>query len=69
MSRERDEAAGFRHIGWLSATLFRVFGPADLASGPLTGTRDDPAYRQRLQRERVQARRAATAGKRRLPPR
>ena len=64
MSRTSDEAAGFRHITWLSAMLFRVFGPAHIPDGPLAGTRYDPVYRQRLQRERVRARRAALADRR-----
>jgi len=53
-SRAKDESEGLRHMSWVSAVLFRAFGPADLEKGPLTGTRYDPAYRdrQRLEHER-----------------
>jgi hypothetical protein len=64
VSRASDEAEGFRHISWLSAMLFRIFGPAHIPDGPLVGTRYDPAYRQRLQRGRAEARRAATRQRR-----
>jgi hypothetical protein len=61
VSRTSDEAEGFRHISWISAMLFRVFGPADLPNGPLKGTRYDPQYRQQRQREQVRVRQAKIA--------
>jgi hypothetical protein len=64
MSRASDEAEGFRHISWLSAMLFRVFGPADNPNGPLNGTRYDPEYRQKHQREQIRARQAKIAERR-----
>jgi hypothetical protein len=64
MSRATDEQEGLRHISWLSAMLFRVFGPADMPNGPLGGTRYDPVYRQHHQRDLVRARQAKLAERR-----
>jgi hypothetical protein len=61
MSRARDEAEGLRHVSWLGAMLFRVFGPADTPHGPLEGTRYDPLYRQVHQREVARQRRERIA--------
>jgi hypothetical protein len=64
MSRARDEAEGLRHVTWFGAMLFRVFGPADSAHGPLEGTRYDPLYRQQHHREVVRVRQARIAERR-----
>jgi hypothetical protein len=63
MTDDKPNDEGLRHISFFRALLFKIWGPSDLGpSGPLAGTKYDPALKKQRELRRQEERRRQREG-------